>query len=63
MVTLASEVTFGELEELFGATGVEGEMQTFPTPTDQLTVVVGEYPQGVDYTFADCVTRRVCSFR
>ncbi|WP_086750573.1 hypothetical protein [Streptomyces scabiei] len=50
-VTLASEVTFGELKELLGAAGVEGEVRTSPTLTDQLTVVVGEYPQEVAYTF------------
>ncbi|MEX3106757.1 MULTISPECIES: hypothetical protein [unclassified Streptomyces] len=52
VVTLGSEVTFGELKELFAAAGVEWELGEPSTVTTQLTVVVGEYPKNVDYTFA-----------
>ncbi|GAV44035.1 hypothetical protein [Streptomyces acidiscabies] len=50
-VNLASEVTFGELKEMLAEAEVEWDLRTYPSLTDQLTVVVGEYPKDVDYTF------------
>ncbi|WP_416973009.1 hypothetical protein [Streptomyces sp. 4F14] len=52
LATLASEVTFAELKQLFATAGVEWELWEPPTVRTQLTVVVGEYPQDVHYTFA-----------
>jgi len=51
LVQLASKVTFGELKEVLAAAGAEWRLRTYPSLTDQLTVVAGEYPKDVDYTF------------
>ncbi|QNP75559.1 hypothetical protein IAG44_03620 [Streptomyces roseirectus] len=51
LVTLGSEVTFGELKEALAEAGTEWELWTMPTLTDQLTVIAGEYPKDVHYTF------------
>lgn len=51
MRTIAATVTFADLKEVLASAGTEWELWELPAVRDQFTVIVGEYPQDVHFTF------------
>ncbi|WP_328396271.1 hypothetical protein OHS70_11210 [Streptomyces sp. NBC_00390] len=49
--TIAATTTFADLKEVLASAGTDWELWELPRVRSQFTVIVGEYPQDVHFTF------------